>query len=196
MTSSSQLVMTQGPEPGQAFPLDKDALGLGREPSNDIVINHPQVSRRHARITRQGGFMVIEDLGSTNGTFANGMRLSGPHTLASGDVIGLGEAVLLTYRAPDTAATERLVGRPMVAPPPPTHAAPFLDAQPPPPAHSIPPPPLALPEEEKKDRGWLRIGCGCLAILIVTACVGVFVLDYLKILPAFFYEPLRWLGII
>lgn len=195
MTSGSQLVMTQGPEPGQVFPLDKDILGLGREPGNDIVINHPQVSRRHARITRQGGFMVIEDLGSTNGTFANGMRLSGPHTLAGGDVIGLGEAVLLTYRAPDAAATERLVGRPVVAPPP-THAAPFLDVQPPPPDHSIPPPPVALPEEGKKDRGWLRLGCGCLAILIVTACVGVFVLDYLRLLPSIFYEPLRWLGVI
>jgi hypothetical protein len=147
--------------------------------------------------------MVIEDLGSTNGTFVNGIRLSGPHALANGDVIGLGEAVLLTYRAPDTDATERLVGRPIVAPPPPTQVAPFLDAQPardgmpaPPPDHSILPPPVALQDEEEKDKGWLRIGCGCLAILLVTACVGVFVLDYLKLLPAIFYEPLRWFGII
>jgi len=193
MTSDSQLVMTRGPETGQTFPLDKDSLGLGREPSNDIVIDHPQVSRRHARIVRQGGLMVIEDLGSTNGTFANGIRLSGPHTLAEGDVIGLGEAVLLTYRTSDTAATERLVGRSVAAPP--TQAGPFLDAQPSPLEHSIPPPSVALPEE-KKGYGWLRIGCGCLAILLIIACVGVFVLDYLKILPAFFYEPLRWLGLI
>ncbi len=203
MTSNSQLVMTRGPEPGRAFPLDHDTLSLGREPGNDIAINHPQVSRRHAHITRQGGLMVIEDLGSTNGTFANGIKLTGPHTLANGDTIGLGEAVTLTYRAPDTAATERLVGRPVIAPPPPTHVTPLPDPQPayaaipaPPPVHGILPPPVAPQTEEQRSKSWLRIGVGCLVILVVTACVGVFVLDYFKLLPAIFYEPLRWLGFI
>ena len=147
--------------------------------------------------------MVIEDLGSTNGTFANGMRLSGPHTLANGDTIGLGEAVTLTYRAPDTAATELLVGRPVVAPPPPTQVTPLPEFQPayaaipaPPPDHSVPPPPIASQVEERQGRNRLWIGVGCLVILIVMACVGMFVLDYFRLLPAIFYEPLRWLGLI
>ena len=43
---------------------------------------------------------------------------------------------------------------------------------------------------------WLWVACGCLVLLVIAACVAVFVLDYLKLLPAIFYEPLRWLGFI
>jgi hypothetical protein len=97
MTEGAWLVMSQGPQPGQTFMLDRDWITVGRDPTNEIVINDPQVSRQHSRITRQGKTTVIEDLGSTNGTFANGMRLTGPHVLATGDVIGLGDGVKLTY---------------------------------------------------------------------------------------------------
>jgi len=53
-----------------------------------------------------------------------------------------------------------------------------------------------VPQEEArpKSKKWLFAGCGCLVLLVVLACVGVFVADQLRILPAVFYEPLRWLG--
>jgi len=73
------------------------ALLVGRDPSADVVVDHPQVSRRHAVITRvQGGFEV-RDLGSTNGTFVNGARvLKG--FLREGDILGVGP-VRLEVRA-------------------------------------------------------------------------------------------------
>jgi len=186
MTDDFRLVMSQGPRPGQTFPLDRDSISLGRDPGNDIVISDPQVSRQHARITRQGSLMVIEDLGSTNGTFVNGVRLTGPHTLVSGDVIGLGDAVTLTYYGVGVAVTETVVGPPAAVPRAPSYA--------PPPAYPTAPPPAAPPVEERKGKTWLWLGCGCLVLLVIAACVGVFVLDYLRLLPPIFYEPLRWLG--
>jgi pSer/pThr/pTyr-binding forkhead associated (FHA) protein len=69
MADDVQLVMTEGPRPGWTFSLDRQSLILGRDPRNDIAINHPQVSRRHARIARQGDEWVIEDLESMNRTW-------------------------------------------------------------------------------------------------------------------------------
>lgn len=197
MTDGSQLVMSQGPQPGHTFTLDQDFLTLGRDPSNDIVIGDPQVSRHHARIRRQGNVVTIEDAGSTNGTFVNGMRLIGPHALADGDAISLGDAVTLIYHAADVTVTVPLAGQPTVSP-----AAPTYEAQPapPPPAYAAAPPsavePDVEPVEEQKRTNWLWVGCGCLVLLGIAACAATFVLDYLELLPPIFYEPLRWLGFI
>jgi hypothetical protein len=209
MTDISRLVMTQGPQPGQTFVLDQDLLTLGRDPNNVIVINDPQISRQHARITHQGGRMVLEDIGSTNGTFVNGMRLTNPHTLANGDVIGLGDAVTLTYYGASPAVTEPLAERaqfeepgyePQPYPPPPSYEPqlppPSTYAASPPLVYDVTPGPVAQSVEEKKSKTAVWVGCGCLILLVVVACGAVFVLDYLRMLPPIFYEPLRWLGLI
>jgi predicted component of type VI protein secretion system len=192
MTNGSQLVMREGPQPGQTFELDQDSLTLGRDPSNEIMIGDPQVSRQHARIMRQGDLTVIEDLESTNGTFVNGMRLTGPHTLVDGDVISLGDTVTLSYHSADIAVTAPLGGQPTGPAAPPSYGPPPT----PPPAYTAAPPPSTQPAEETQRRTWLWGGCVFLVLLVIVACVGVFVLDYLRLLPAIFYEPLRWLGII
>ena len=198
MIDDSRLVMRAGPQPGQTFVLDQDSLTLGRDPGNEIVIGDPQVSRQHARITRQGGLTVIEDAGSTNGTFVNGLRLAGPHTLTDGDVISLGDAVTLSYHSADVTMTEPLGGQPTVSTAPPSYEPP----PPPPPSYEPPPtyipasPSSAPPVEDAQRRTWLWAGCVLVVLLVVVACAVVFVLDYLKLLPAIFYEPLRWLGII
>jgi predicted component of type VI protein secretion system len=198
MTDDSRLVMRAGPQPGQTFVLDQDSLTLGRDPGNEIAIGDPQVSRQHARITRQGGLTVIEDAGSTNGTFVNGLRLAGPHTLTDGDVISLGDAVTFSYHSADVTMTEPLGGQPTVSTVPPSYEPP----PPPPPSYEPPPtyipapPSSAPPVEETQRRTWLWVGCVLLVLLVVVACAAVFVLDYLKLLPDIFYEPLRWLGII
>jgi hypothetical protein len=200
MTENCRLVMNQGPQPGQTFTLDQDLLMLGRDQGNHIVISDPQVSRRHARIMRQGDLVVIEDVGSTNGTFVNGMRLTGPHTLVDGDLISLGDAVTLTYRGAGVATTEPIAGRPPVSPAPPGYrpqpAPPPVHAAAPPPAYAAAPESAAQPAEETKSKKRLWVGCGCLVLLAIAACAAVFVLDYLRLLPDFFYEPLRWLGFI
>lgn len=94
---SYRLIVRRGPQPNQTFDLNKDILSLGRDITNDIVINDPEVSRHHLRITRSADGISIEDLGSTNGTFINGQRLSGVRALNRGDIIGLGETVTLGY---------------------------------------------------------------------------------------------------
>jgi len=203
MHNNSQLVMSQGPQPGQTFTLDQDLLTVGRDPSSDIVINDPQVSRQHARIMRRGSLVVIEDIGSTNGTFVNGMRLTMPHTLANGDVVGLGDVVTLTYYGVSVVTTEAIAGRPTVSSAPPSYgpqpSPPPAHTAAPPPAYTAAPPPAAQPveepAEEKKSRRGLWLGCGCLVLLVIAACIGVFVLDYAKLLPDIFYQPLFWLGL-
>jgi predicted component of type VI protein secretion system len=97
---SFQLVMQKGPTPGKVYELTLDDLTIGRDISNRIVINDAEVSRKHTRLTLQGGTYVVEDLGSTNGTFVNGQRLSGPAILRPGDLVMLGEKISLTFEAP------------------------------------------------------------------------------------------------
>jgi pSer/pThr/pTyr-binding forkhead associated (FHA) protein len=100
MTSQNfQLVMQKGPNPGKVFELTQDEITIGRDISNRFVINDPEVSRRHARLTAQASGYVIEDLGSTNGTFVDGQRLMGPHLLRPGQTVMFGEKITLAYQA-------------------------------------------------------------------------------------------------
>lgn len=101
MQSNFRMVMRSGPSVGKVYPLDKNELFLGRDLSNDLVINDPEISRRHSRLYLQGNGYVIEDLGSTNGTFVNGQRLMGPNVLRPGDVITFGERMSLVYESSD-----------------------------------------------------------------------------------------------
>lgn len=98
-SQSFQFVMQKGPNPGKIYELMQDEITIGRDISNRLVINDPEVSRRHARLTAQSGGYVIEDLGSTNGVFIDGQRLMGPHLLRPGQVVMLGEKIALAYEA-------------------------------------------------------------------------------------------------
>ncbi len=99
-----RLVVRRGPQPNQAFEVSKDLTTLGRDISNDIVLNDRETSRHHLRLMRSGDTLTIEDLGSTNGTFVNGKRVSGVTPLQNGDMIGLGETVTLALEAVSAAA--------------------------------------------------------------------------------------------
>ncbi len=108
---SFRLVMRRGPQPNQVFELRDEALSLGRDITNTLVINDREVSRHHLRFTRGADGYTVEDLGSTNGTFINGKRVTGAILLKNGDMIGLGETVTLGFElvragsAPATAQT-------------------------------------------------------------------------------------------
>lgn len=93
-----QLVMRQGPQPGEIFPISGMVMTIGRDARNDIVINDPEVSRQHAQLSLQAQGYVLTDQGSTNGTFVNGKRLAAPYRLSNGDEVGLGETVILVYQ--------------------------------------------------------------------------------------------------
>lgn len=94
-----RLVVRRGPQPNQVFDLTKDVMNIGRDITNEITINDPEVSRIHVRLTRGAGGYTIEDKQSTNGTFINSQRLTGAKPLVHGDLISLGETVTLLYEA-------------------------------------------------------------------------------------------------
>lgn len=93
------LTFRSGPNPGKVYPLEKQEIFIGRDLSNDIPVPDPEISRRHARILLQPDGIYIEDLGSTNGTFLRGMRISSPQALHVGDVITLAENIVMLLEA-------------------------------------------------------------------------------------------------
>ncbi len=137
---------------------------------------------------------MLEDLGSTNGTFVNGDRLAAPRVLNAGDLIGVGENVTLTFdsTSPESAATVMgaPVGKATAAPPVRVAAAAAPRPAAPPPAPAVAPG-GAPPAEKSGTRRWIIAGCGCLFLMV--ACVGLlFFLD--AYYPDILYAPLRALG--
>ncbi len=87
-----------GTPPTQSRHLDlkgRDTFTLGRDPLNDMEINHPSVSRFHAQIKKQEGSYIVLDLNSTNGTFLNGKQIVGHLPLRVGDSIRVGPTNLV-----------------------------------------------------------------------------------------------------
>jgi hypothetical protein len=80
-----------GLQAGSAYDLRDGAL-LGRGEQADIQLEDGFASSRHARLVPQGDVMVLEDLGSTNGTYLNGEPLRGPQPLHAGDRIRIGDS--------------------------------------------------------------------------------------------------------
>lgn len=81
--------------------LHVDILGpvvIGRSPSSDIVVDEPYVSSTHARLTLQGPALVLEDLGSTNGTLVNGHLIEQPVTLREADEVQIGDTIMRVSR--------------------------------------------------------------------------------------------------
>ncbi len=93
--SSAMLIVQQGPQVGNTFILKGALTTLGRDSGADIVLNDPECSRLHVRITSLSGHYLIEDLGSTNGTLLNGAVLSETQPLKAGDSIQIGKTLLI-----------------------------------------------------------------------------------------------------
>ena len=127
-----RLVMRSGPNAGQVYSLDKSEMYIGRDLGNDIIVNDPEVSRRHLRLFVQGNQYGIEDLGSTNGSFINGQRLAGPYLLHTGEFLTLGERINFVYEVVDTDATVASIGTQMRRDQPQTAPAAQMPAPPPP----------------------------------------------------------------
>lgn len=200
-SQSFQLVLRTGPNPGKVFALNKNEMYIGRDINNEIVINDAEVSRKHARLLAQAGGYLLEDLGSTNGSFVNGQRLVGPHVLRPGEMIMFGENVSLAFELVyDADAT--VIG----APPP---AATYTPPQPAAPQYQPPaqvvqpaPQPVVQPrsvytgqvpqgpaepyyepvQEERRDNRRLIIaGCVVLAVLGCLLVAGAFAFDFLDL---------------
>ena len=186
-----RLIVRTGPNPGTVFDLTKEVTMLGRDVTNDIPLGDAEISRQHSRLTRTPGGIVLEDLGSTNGSFVNGDRLTSPRVLRSGDLVGLGENVTLSFEAtaPESAATAMSPVRGALPPRPAARPAS-------PPMAAGPATPMGMPAFPAEEGGggrrrWLLAGCGCL--LLLAACVVVIALMD-SYMPDTLYAPLRMLG--
>jgi len=174
--SQFQFVMRSGPTPGVIYPLEGDQLTIGRDASNGVAINDAEVSRKHSRLSFQGGKYVLEDLGSTNGTFVNGQRLAGPVVLKPGDVVSLGEQIVLMYDAINidpgaTMAVPRKSAR--VSPPPVAQPA---YQQPPAYAEPTPTPVYSNPPAPAKKTNMVPIFIGIALLFFICICIASFLI--------------------
>ena len=108
----------------QVYDLERPVIRVGRIAEMDIVIDNVSVSRRQAEIQREGDGWVVRDIGSSNGTFVNGERLTGDRPLGAGDEIGIGKYSLFFERegAEPVAAAAPPATAPSSAPPRPARA--------------------------------------------------------------------------
>ena len=182
MASQFQLIMRQGPTPGAAYTLEGDQLNIGRDSQNDIAINDAEISRRHARLTFQGGKYVLEDLGSTNGTFVNGQRLAGPRVLKAGEVVSFGEQIVLVFEVTTNdpgatmvsprAAVVPSASRPVTPPPPPP--ADYAGSVPASPAQAAPAPVAAGTPEPGKRTNLTPVIIGGAVLIFLCLCAAFF----------------------
>ncbi|MCB0214510.1 MAG: FHA domain-containing protein, partial [Anaerolineae bacterium] len=95
-TTQWRLFLPDDSGTGQVFPIaEGSTFTIGREADNSLSLDDSQISGHHARVRIQGDHLIIEDLGTTNGTIVNGETLKRPHVLQDGDVISLGSRRLV-----------------------------------------------------------------------------------------------------
>src|SRR4051794_8926859 len=137
--AEERIEVTGGPASGSANDL-AEALVIGRSSEGFGALGgDPEISRRHAQVSRTPeGRLYISDLGSTNGTFVNGERISGSAWLAPGDVVKVGQSTLKVGGGAADAGATRIGEAPTSAP---TRTG----AEPPPPAPPPAPPPGPRP---------------------------------------------------
>jgi hypothetical protein len=170
--ADSSLVIHEGAGAGSELPVDGELI-LGREHgSADLVIDDPGVSRRHARVLSNGGGVIVEDLGSSNGTYVNGERITGPVELGAGDEVQVGATVLGIEGG--TAATALM---PPGAPDTAQHPGPAPRPAPRQPSPSRRPAPRRLappPHEQGNLPALAALFLGPLSILLIFLSAGGF----------------------
>jgi pSer/pThr/pTyr-binding forkhead associated (FHA) protein len=181
MAAQFQFVMRSGPTPGATYSLDGDQMVIGRDSTNGVVINDSEISRKHARLIFQGGKYVLEDLGSTNGTFINGQRITGQVVLRSGDIVSLGEQIVLMYEVLSADAGATVISSRKVAP------APAMSAPAPAPMSAPPSMSYASPAAPQKRSSTVPIMVGVGVVVLI--CLCVFALTY-EFAPASFWSSL------
>ncbi|MBI3158611.1 MAG: FHA domain-containing protein [Chloroflexi bacterium] len=190
--SQFQFVVRKGPNPGKIYALAKTEIYVGRDISCDIAINDSEISRKHAHLVRVAEGYAIEDLGSTNGTFINEVRIAGQAMLNPGQLIRMGDNVVLAYemvgydpQATLASGAERISAEqgavPMQPPVQPAQQQAYVPAPPPPAGYyagQIPDSPphtgTLTPPGSRSSLRWLAIGCAALLLLGACILIGMF----------------------
>jgi pSer/pThr/pTyr-binding forkhead associated (FHA) protein len=170
-----KLRIVSGGQAGQEIEIPPGGVVVGRDPSCDIVVSDDDASRRHFRVTPGATGAELEDLGSTNGTFLDGQRISGRVTVGPAQKIHLGN---LVFEIDEVVGATRIATSPPpaaagVAPPPPAPPTAPLPAHTPPPGG-----PRRTPAAERgrpPRRALIGAAAGAIALLlIILAIAGVF----------------------
>lgn len=90
----TELIVTAGSLLGTRLPLSGSSVLIGRAPGATLQVSDDFASSRHARIFQQSGVWFLEDLGSTNGTFVSGQRVTGPVPLEVGTAVQIGQSMI------------------------------------------------------------------------------------------------------
>lgn len=172
----ARLLVQQGIQGTREFELTNIQSTIGRSPDNDIPIPDPEVSRRHAQVVKQAKGYAIIDLGSTNGTFVNDVRVTALTPLKHGDEIRLGDAIDLRFYLPSEQPT--IMNRPAIVPDD-EDTAPL---PPLPPAGGGYSAPVLMPDgddeaERPSTRRTIIIGCVTLLVLLCLCMATVYFLD-------------------
>jgi pSer/pThr/pTyr-binding forkhead associated (FHA) protein len=94
-TQPRELVIHRAGSPPKVLPLNGSEITFGRAAPATVVLDDPYVSDRHARIAHEGSIgWVVTDLGSTNGTFLNQVKVTRPTPIAPGDQLGIGKTTV------------------------------------------------------------------------------------------------------
>src|SRR5215467_4532510 len=98
--NAAYLVVLAGSNVGEMYKVEKDRTVMGRGDKVDIRLVDEGISREHAAVVREDERIFLEDMGSTNGTFCNGVRVQ-RQALADGDKILLGSTTILKFSYQD-----------------------------------------------------------------------------------------------
>jgi pSer/pThr/pTyr-binding forkhead associated (FHA) protein len=145
-----KLVISDDEGKTTVVPLVREEITIGRKEGNTIRLTERNVSRRHARLVKQDGAFVVEDLGSYNGVKLNGRRIDGPAKLRAEDHITIGDYQLaLKEQVAETAASEHEQAEP---------AAPEAPSEPQPPPRLVMLTPPAPGAEFALSKEKVRLG--------------------------------------
>ena len=93
-TRNAALVVIYGEDLGRKYDLDRNLTIIGRSSKCDIQVDQDSISRNHAKIVLDGKSANVSDMGSTNGTWVDRQRITGPTTLTVGHQLKVGRTVL------------------------------------------------------------------------------------------------------
>lgn len=170
-----QLIVRKGPKPGQVFPLLAPTITIGRDPMSDIVLNDPEVSRYHAQLVETANGYEIHDMGSTNGTYVSGTRISeAPVLLQVGQDIAFGSGIFVMYETSSGQMDQDDFdpfddGAEMATAVPDQFSSPPIEPQAPPSytEQSPPPPPPTPPTDEEAAQKRKRLITIIVAVLVL-----------------------------
>jgi hypothetical protein len=179
----ASLLVKRGERKGDRIAVQVPVVNLGRADYNDVQLGDPSISASHAKLQLREGVWIVADLGSTNGTFVDDVRVADEGALSPGAILRLGEVELVfeprdegVRRAPGTTVLPKAtppVAQPAAGERPGAAGAPEArPAESAPAARPAPPASRPAPPPPRRRTTWLFVG----AVLVLVALTAALVL--------------------